>query len=323
MPAYQTDIQVMNRALQILRRPSISRRTMQSAEAIEAAAAYDQRREAELSTNLWRFATRRVVLRAVTSGTTLLYEPAAYAAGTTYSAGAIVTYDSQWWQSKVGSNLGNTPGQGSYWRRYVGVDTVETFDEDVGYYAGEIVTSGGAYYLSLSSDNEGNTPPNATYWLALGGSSSTLRLLYPLGTGPAADTTTGNLYRLPRGFLKQAPSNPKGAWNVWMGMPRGNGREDYVFEDNYIISAASSTLFLRYVADMIDVPDFHPLFNEMLAASIAVAIGPSVAVPELLTTVLREARTVYRQTRMDARRHNAIEVGPIDPDLDDYISCRM
>lgn len=322
MAAYQTEIQVMNRALQILRRPSISRRTMQSPEASEVSSAYDQRREAELSANLWRFATRRVVLRAITSGTSLLYTPAAYAAGTTYSAGAIVTYDSEWWQSKVGSNTGNTPGQGAYWRRYYGVDTVETYDADTSYYAGEIVLSSAVYYLSLSSGNEGNTPPNATYWLVIGGSSSTLTLLYPIGTGPAADTTTGNIYRLPVGFLRQAPSNPKGAWNVWMGMPRGNGQEDYVFEDNYIVSAASSTLFLRYVANMIDVPDFHPLFNELLAASLAEAVAPALVAPEALPMLIRNARTIYQRARRDARLHNAIEIGPIDTDLDTYISCR-
>lgn len=322
MPAFSTDIAVMNRALQIIRRPAISRRTMQAHEAIEAAGAYDELRPAELSKNLWRFATRNVVLRAVDSDT-LLYTPPAYAAGTTYSVGALVTYSNEWYQSKVGSNVGNTPGQGSYWRQYYGIDYVTTFDTATTYYAGEIVVSSAAYYLSLTNSNTGNDPPNATYWLALNGTAAALQILYPLGTGPTSDTTTNNVYRLPRGYLKQAPSNPKGGWNTWMGMPRGNGREDYVFEDGYIVSAASSTLFLRYIADMIDVPDFHPLFAEMLAARIAEAIGPMVVEPkEDVPLLLRRAQAAYRMARQDATRANAIEIGPLDPDLDDFISCR-
>ena len=322
MPAYLTDLDIINRGLQILRRPSITSRSRQSAESKEMDDVYDKRREAELGTNLWTFATRRVVLRAVTTAT-YLWTPAAYAAGTTYAAGAIVTYANQWWQSKVGSNLANTPGLGNYWRQYTGVDSLLAFDADTSYYAGEIVSESGAYYLSLSSSNEANTPPSATYWLALGGTAALLVPLYPLGTGPAQDTSTGNVYRLPRGFLRQAPTNPKAGVSAFMGMPYGADREDWIFEDGYIVTRRSSTLFLRYVADMIDVPTMPALFCEMLAASCAEATAHMLVQPaESVPHMVNSARKAYRDARAKATRVNAIEVGPIDPDLDSYISCR-
>lgn len=322
MPAFLTDIDIINRALQIIRRPGISRRTATSAEAVEMDRVYDQRREVELGTNLWRFATRRVVLRAISTDTDL-WTPSAYAAGTTYAVGAIVTYDSQWWQSKVASNLGNTPGLGAYWRRYTGIDTLEAYDEDVMYFAGELVSSGGSYYLSLVNDNEDNDPPSAGNWLDVGGSVVDLQILYPLGTGPAADTTTSNVYRLPRGFLRTAPTNPKGAASVWMGMPRGTVREDWVFEDNYIVAGQTPTLLLRYVADMIDVPDMPALFCEMLAASLAEANAAALVQPvEDVPRSVNRARLAYRTARSAAVRVNAIEIGPIDPYLDDFILCR-
>lgn len=324
MPAFLTEVDIMNRACQLLRRPGLTRRTMQSAEAVEMDRAYDQRREAELGTNLWRFATRRVVLRAISTSTDL-WTPAAYAAGTTYAVGNIVTYDSQWWQSKVASNTGNTPAMGSYWRRYTGVDYLNAYDEDVSYFAGEMVSSSGVYYLSLINDNEANTPvSSATSWLALGGTVVDLQILYPLGTGPAADTTTSNVYRLPRGFLRVAPTNPKGASSVWMGMPRGTVREDWVLEDNYIVTGQTSTLLLRYVADMIDVPDMPALFCELLAASVAEATAPTLVQPlEAVQPMVNAARRMYRTARSAAVRVNAIELGPVDPYLDDLILARL
>lgn len=323
MPAFLTEIDIMNRACQLLRRPGLTRRTMQTAEAVEMDRAYDQRREAELGTNLWRFATRRVVLRAISTATDL-WTPAAYVAATTYAVGAIVTYDSQWWQSKVASNTGNTPAMGAYWRRYAGIDYLNAYDEDLSYFAGEIVSSSGSFYLSLVNANEDNDPPSAGNWLSLGGTVVDLQILYPLGTGPAADTTTSNVYRLPRGFLRTAPTNPKGASSVWMGMPRGTIREDWVFEDNYIVAGQTPTLLLRYVADMIDVPDMPALFCEMLAASVAEATAPVLVQPaDSVPHMVNSARRAYRDMRSRAVRVDAIERGPVDPYLDDLILCRL
>ena len=323
MPAYQTDIDIINRALQILRRPSIVRRTASSAEAKEMDDSYDKVREAELGRNLWRFATKRVILRVIET-TTDLWTPAAYAAGTTYAVGNIVTYLNEWWQSKVASNLANTPALGNYWRRYYGIDNLQAYDADVSYFAGELVSSSGSYYLSLINDNEGNTPPSAGNWLSVGGSVVDLQILYPIGAGPAIDATTRNVYRLPRGFLRMAPPDPKAGAHAALGVLGGGYRADWVLEDNYLMTAQTPTLAIRYVADMIDVPEMPALFCEMLAASLAQNVGPVLlSKDELLPTLLRNARQVYRDARAAATRVDAIERGPVDMDMCDLVTVRF
>jgi hypothetical protein len=328
MPAYQTDIDIINRGLQHLGRPRIVNRQQHSAEVSETDFAYDKLREAELNNNLWVFATKRVMLRPVTTSTAL-WTPAAWASGTTYGVGAVVTYQGQWWQSKIASNLGNAPlvlnSPGLYWRQYFGNDSLLAFDATLSYFAGELVSSGGAYYLSLVSGNLDNTPPSAGNWLLLGGTTAALQILYPIGSGPATDPSTRNVYRLPRGWLRMAPSNPKGNAAVWLGAPHGNVREDWIFESGYVITAQQNMLLLRYVADMMDVLDFNSLFCEMLAARIAlecvmaIATIPTSEQPMLL----RNIRSHYEDERNKATRINAIETGPIDPDVDDFITCRI
>src|SRR5208282_5940427 len=56
----------------------------------EISLAYGKLRRAELRRNAWRFAIRKTVLRPITS-TTLAITPAAWASGTTYLFGALVT----------------------------------------------------------------------------------------------------------------------------------------------------------------------------------------------------------------------------------------
>jgi hypothetical protein len=323
MPAYQTDVDIINRALQHLDRPQIVNRTQHSAEVNATNFVYDKVREAELNTNLWTFATRRAMLRPVTVDT-VLFTPTAYSVATTYGVGAVVTYGGQWWQSKVAANLANTPASGAFWRQYTGPDSALAYDATITYFAGELATSAGSVYLSLVNSNLDNAPPSAGNWLAVGTTTTALQILYPIGTGPATDPTSQNVYRLPRGWLRMAPSNPKGNTSVWLGAPHGNVREDWVVEGGYIVSASYNMLLIRYVADMVDVPDFNALFCEMLAARIAVEVGPRIVdPPAMVSTLIRNAAQHYARERDVATRINAIETSPIDPDVDDFITCRL
>src|SRR5712691_5942198 len=207
---YQTAIDIANRALQHCRMRRITAFTDSSGNAKETGFVYDKLREAELRCNLWRFATKRVILRPIStqtttiatsidvpSGTTLtftstsgattgpvfasngaiasntlvtaitattvtlsvavtgdippgtaitfgpqtlLWTPPTYAAGTTYAVGAIVNdANGEWWQSKIGSNLGNTPVPGASWLHYTGVDYVQPWLTTISYYTGELV----------------------------------------------------------------------------------------------------------------------------------------------------------------------------------------
>lgn len=129
---------------------------------------YGKLRQAELRRNLWRFATKRAILRPVDTNTRLL-SPALWVAGTTYFIGSIVS-DEQGrpWISNTPSNLGNQPELSSTWEQYCGPLSVTLYDADLSYYAGELVytTAGdGTYrvYVSLQSGNEDN-PATATAW---------------------------------------------------------------------------------------------------------------------------------------------------------------
>ena len=60
--AFQTDVDIANRALQHLRKRRIGAFSDSSQQAQELGFIFDKVREAELRNNLWRFATRRTVM---------------------------------------------------------------------------------------------------------------------------------------------------------------------------------------------------------------------------------------------------------------------
>lgn len=325
MPAFQTELDIINRALQHCRQERIESVTEHNRPAREMGFAYHKLREAELQANLWRFATRRTILYAITSSTKL-WTPAAYAAGTTYAVGNIVTYAAsgvtEWWESKVASNTGNTPAMGPYWRRYIGPDSLLAHDADDTYFAGDLVSSGGAYYRSLVSSNE-ETPPSAGNWLDVGGTIVALQILYPIGAGPATQTGSANVYRLPRGFSRQAPTEPKAGMYSYVGVAGAHMPDDWVFEGNYLVSGSPGPILMRYVADVVDVPEMNPLFCEVLAARLAEELAPQIADPEVLPIILRQAQRSYKVARYRAGTVNGIEIGPISPELDMLIACRQ
>ncbi len=399
--AYQKAVDIANRALQHCRKRRVNSISPpdQSQQAQEVSFVYDKLREAELQCNLWRFATKRVILRPIETGTvtiatsadtpsglvlpftattgattgpvfssngaiasntlvssftstaatlntaitgdipsgtaitfgpqTLLWTPPTYNAGTTYAIGAVVVDgNGEWWQSKVGSNTGNTPVPGASWLHYTGVDYLMPWNTQLTYFTGELVLgSDSNVYMNLVTPNgngtAGNDPTLTTgFWLLVGGTTAPLTFYYPIGTGPASSTTTANAFRLPHGFLRQAPSDPKSASNVWLGAPHGNRREDWVFEDDYLISAAMDPIMLRYIQNTVDVPTFSPMFCEMLAARIAEEVAPQLSDAETLPLILSNVARHYKTERWKAITVNGIEIGPVDPDLDDYITAR-
>src|SRR5207344_778069 len=53
-------------------------------------------------------------------------------------------------------------------------------------------------------------------WLQIGGAEfpmgvglTTLNIVYPIGSGPSSQNTTRNVFRLPAGYLRKAPTDPK------------------------------------------------------------------------------------------------------------------
>lgn len=321
MAAFAKPEDIANRAIQICRGKRFNAFTDFTPAATETGFVYEKLREAELRRRVWRFAVRRAVLR-VTDTSTVIWTPPAYASGTTYPLGAVVTSGGEWWQSKVASNVGNTPASGASWQRYFGPDSMEPFVASaISFHAGELTLSGGVVYLSLIDSNT-DTPPTAN-WLAVNGTTAALQILYPISTGPRSDQSTMNVCRLPHGYLRRAPTDPKSGQYHVVGVGLAPVTEDWIFEGNFIVTRDINPVLLRFVANMVDVPDMDPMFCEALSAKIALEVAPVVAEAEYVTAAIRDARTRYKQLISDAGIVNGIEQGSTSPPVDDWIMVRL
>jgi chitodextrinase len=381
MTALRTPVDICNKALSVLRQPAIFSFADNTVQAVECNRVYDALRLAELRRALWVFSTRRVVLRAIDTTTLLLTAPA-WATGTAYIAGDIVTYNNQLWvamTSTTGNEPDIVPASGTLiWDSYFGPVTVDLFDDTVSYFDGElvyktpndgtytvyrslvnanandpagvdpwdskviynsgqVVSFGGTNYqsrINLNHNNEPDTSPTqwtttitsplvSNSWRVITSAVLTpLNINYPLGAGPAADTHTLNAFRLPAGFLRPAPGNPKARVNPYLGSPPGNLTRDWLYEGNYIVSWDAKPLMLRFVADIQTVPEMDSLFQIGLAHRLAIELAPRLADAEHFVSIISDAREEYARTITEARTIDGIERGPIDPVEDDFIVAR-
>lgn len=173
MAAFNTPLDIANRALQRLGIPRITSFSASSREAQEIAFAYNKLRVAELERNLWRFSTRRTVLRSLGIDSSL-WTPPAWASGTSYAAGAVVSYTptsgvyngvTDYWQLLIAeSDSTTTPDQDPNWDHYTGpvaIDLYNTGNDGTGsisassldgqtYQAGEVVLVPATYASGTS-----------------------------------------------------------------------------------------------------------------------------------------------------------------------------
>lgn len=312
MSGFATNIDIVNRALQRIGSARITALTDDVKAASESNACYDKLRQAELRRNPWRFAIRKTALRALAM-TTKLLTFGAWAIGSTYAVGDIVLgSDGQVYQSSVTANLAHNPtATTGYWTLYFGPDTADAYSATLTYFSGEIALSGGSYYLSLVNSNLASTPPSAN-WLVLTTQPSavTLAFLYPIGSGPFADSTSNNVYRLPVGWLCEVPQNPH--------LPQA--QRDWLYESNYLITGDTSPLIYRFVADMLDVTKYDALFCEGLSSRIAFELC------EVLTQSITKLGAIgkeYQQFMGEARTRNAIETGPVSPEEDSWLAVKL
>lgn len=227
--------------------------------------------------------------------------------------------------SQIDANLNHNPvgDNGTNWvaASSVGDDTQPSAyaTSSVSYYAGELVYQGATVYFSLQNNNT-DAPPSAK-WMTFT-TAPTLSLpnfIYPIGAGPFTDTATRNVYRLPVGFLRQAPQAPKAGSTSFLGAPSGLSYNDWEFGENYIITIDSGVIVFRFGADVADPTQFDPMFVEGLAARIAFEVcEPLTQSGSKLQAIAGE----YKQFMSEARTVNGIEEGPTQPPEDDYIECR-
>lgn len=233
----------------------------------------------------------------------------------------------------IANTTGNNPVSdgGAHWVVSSTVVASEgSTDGNATFFAGELVHIGNTVYLSLQNNNgDGNTqsgdglpPPSAT-WLTLT-TQPTLTLpnfIYPIGTSPAsANNDLRNVFRLPVGFMREAPQDPKAGGAMFLGAPDGSEFNDWDFESDYFTSTDTGPLVFRFAADVQDTTQFDPMFAEGLACS----IGAEVC--EILTQSTAKVSvcmTSYDKIMGEARVVNGIENGPTYPPEDSYITTRL
>lgn len=403
--AFTSPIDIVNRTAQLLGQSRISNFSEGSKMASETGFAYDKLRLAEIERNLWRFATKEVVLRAVGIDS-VVWTPPTWATGQSYSAGTVVSYTPTsgvytgqlfYWQLNTAETSSATPDNDPLFNHYGGPVVIDLYDTgsngdgttNTTYQAGEVVlvpptyssgttyaqwnvvNSGGNWYVSMSAGNVGNAVTNTTYWtlwtgngrsdnsygvtasnspvpltypsgysvylslynnnadnpvsatgtwLSVGGTISPLLFVYPIGAGPWHDLTTRNVFRLPNGFLKRAPLDPKGGMNAYLGAASGVTPDDYVVEGNYLVTRDAGPIVVRFVHDVIDVPNMDALFCEGLASRMAVDLCETITSSD---EKVQLAERKYKEAMGAARTNNAIEIGPITPIENRYVTVRV
>lgn len=205
----------------------------------------------------------------------------------TYNIGDTVTYSSAVWQSKIDLNTANIPTVGLNWQSVPAAQGATQVGQD---------------------------------WLQIDASVRYQRFQYPIGAGPSSQASSRNIYRLPSGYLRKAPQDPKAGAVSYLGAPGGLPSDDWEHEGNFITTVDSEVIVLRFAADIQDVTLMDPMFCEGLGARIGLEIcEPLTQSDSKLSTISQ----IYKTFMSEARNVNGIEVGPVEPPLDDYLVCRI
>jgi hypothetical protein len=160
----------------------------------------------------------------------------------------------------------------------------------------------------------------AVQWAQVSVMLSDLTITYPLGSGPAYQTQTRNLYRLPANFLRKAPQDPKAGSVSFLGAPTGIMYDDWEIDGQYIVSREVFPIILRFVGDVTDVTAMDDMFCEGLAARIA-----TETVERLTQSTTKMAGIVarYKEVMTEARLVNGIDTGATEPPEDDWVTARI
>ncbi len=258
----------------------------------------------------------------------------AWSATATYQQDVTVTFGGQQWRSLIALNTNNSPAAGP--QNWVATQT---------YAAAAIVTgTDGFIYSSVGNGNLGNNPvtdsganwtntntPNAwavtptipvssSLWVPLYASLTSFNFVYPIGFGPSSQTLTKNIFRLPAGYLREAPQDPKAGIYSFLGGPTYNMQNDWLIEGKFLLSQVGTPIIFRFIADVTKVSDMDDMFCECFAARIALETC------ETITNSNTKKQTInndYIKFRGEAITVNGIEVGPVEPPEDSYITCRL
>lgn len=285
--------------------------------------------------------TNRVYLSLLDGNTDNPATATAWDATITYFKNQVVTRLSTAYMSRIDLNLNQDPS----------TTFVARWSSSTTYAAGNKVTgSDGVIYQSIGSGNVNHDPTSdggihwtntgvlspwdttfvagtgSLNWRQIGGAEfpsgvtlSTLNIVWPIGAGPSSQVGSRNVFRLPANFLRRAPRDSKAGAYSFLGAPGNLSVDDWEFVDQYFTSLCSTALAFPFVADFVDVARMDDMFCEGLGAR----IGEEVCEPLAQSTAKKQAAASEYTTFMGkAKRANAILIGPVEPPLDDWITCR-
>lgn len=247
-----------------------------------------------------------------------------YGSGFTYASGDhAVGSDDLVYVSLADGNINHDPTTdgGVHWEVASTADSEDTTAAtDTSFYAGEMVFIGGTTYLSKISGND-DTPPSSN-WIALS-TQPTLSLpnfIYPIGSGPLSQSATRNVFRLPYGYLREVPRDTRAGSVSALGAPTNMYYTDWEMEGDYIVSREGSPIIYRFVADIQDVTLMDNLFCEGLASRMALELAQRLTMSDGKTQLLAQE---YAKFISEARLASFIEIGPVEPPLDDWLAVRV
>lgn len=234
-------------------------------------------------------------LLPVNIGNTPAVGPTAYSATTAYTVGQQVTGSDNYIYTAVGSTTGSDP-----------------------------TTDAGVHWTNTTTLNAWSRSPtlltSSVKWRPIIGTLANVIPVYPIGAGPSSQSGTRNVFRLPAGYLRPAPQNPKGQRNPVLGGPTGQGYDDWEYEGNFIVSSQGGPIVFRFVADHTIVRTMDDMFCEGLACRNATSTCVRLTQS---STKLADIASKYKVFMGEARMMNAIETGAEDPPEDEYITVRQ
>lgn len=255
-------------------------------------------------------------------------------ATTTYQQDETVAFGGHQWRSQIPLNLNNSPATGpGLWlpawtyttgNQVTGKDGFIYTSVGSGNVNNDPVLDGGANWTNTNVPNAWTASPlipvSSSTWVSIYAGLNSLNIVYPLNTGPLSQAFSRNIFRLPAGYLRQVVNDPKAGVNPFLGAAIGRQQNDWEFEGNYVLTQQSTPIMLRFVADLQRVSDMDDMFCEGFAARIGMEGCESITGS---TAKYTKCENEYKRVMGEARIVNAVEIGPIQPPLDDYLTCRI
>jgi len=241
----------------------------------------------------------------------------AYATTLTYMTGEMVYSGVDLYISIIDQNADDALSLTTSWQKL----TATAYAAGTAYALGARVISASIVYVSIQAANTGNTPVSSPlWWTAITQATlATLAFIYPIGAGPYNNTTSRNVYRLPKGFMRKAEQAPLQGVYALFGAPAGRSYSDWLFEGNYFTAVDSGPIPFRFAADIEDPNLFDPMFIDGYACRLA------LQVVEKITQATGKAQTIgamYQEFMSNARTVNGIETGSVEPPEDTYLTVR-